>query len=86
MKQYPVNYIYYYKFNLIFIEKTFLGFVLTALPTDVILSSNLRNDLLYAIGQLSYPELMIASKPDKLSLMVNQYIKLTVSFKIKTKL
>ncbi|XP_022161558.1 uncharacterized protein LOC111027479 [Myzus persicae] len=50
------------------------GFVLTTLPVDVILNSNLRDSILYSIGQLSLPELMIASQPQKLSLMVDQYI------------
>ncbi|XP_060861457.1 uncharacterized protein LOC132938560 [Metopolophium dirhodum] len=50
------------------------GFVLTTLPVDVILNSNLRDNILYSIGQLSLPELMIASQPQKLSLMVDQYI------------
>ncbi|XP_016659329.2 uncharacterized protein LOC100160532 [Acyrthosiphon pisum] len=50
------------------------GFVLTTLPVDVILNSNLRDNILYSIGQLSLPELMIASQPQKLSLIVDQYI------------
>lgn len=63
----------------------YLGFVLTTLSTDEILNSNLRDNLLYSIGRLSYPELMIATKPEKLSLIVDQYIKHIVSFKLKVK-
>uniref|UniRef100_A0A2S2NSI1 Otoancorin n=1 Tax=Schizaphis graminum TaxID=13262 RepID=A0A2S2NSI1_SCHGA len=50
------------------------GFVLTTLPIDVIVNSNLSDNILYSIGQLSFPELMIASQPQKLSLMVDKYI------------
>lgn len=60
-----------------------LGFVLTTFPIDVILNSNLRDNILYSIGQLSLPELMIASQPQKLSLMVDQYITNIVSLKLK---
>ncbi|KAF0770310.1 Uncharacterized protein FWK35_00000802 [Aphis craccivora] len=51
------------------------GFVLITLPIDVIVNSNLSNNILYSIGQLSFPELMIASQPQKLSLMVEKYIR-----------
>lgn len=50
------------------------GFVLTTLPIDVIVNSNLSDNILYSIGQLSFPELMIASQPQKLSLIVEKYI------------
>ncbi|XP_025197043.1 uncharacterized protein LOC112595869 [Melanaphis sacchari] len=50
------------------------GFVLTTLPIDVIVNSNSSDNILYSIGQLSFPELMIASQPQKLSLVVDQYI------------
>ncbi|VVC44291.1 Hypothetical protein CINCED_3A001515 [Cinara cedri] len=50
------------------------GFILTTLPLDVILNSILRDNILYTIGRLSFPELMIASEPNKLSSMVDQYI------------
>jgi len=56
---------------------------LTTLPVDVILNSNLRDNILYSIGQLSLPELMIASQPQKLSLLVDQYITNIVSLKLK---
>jgi len=62
-----------------------LGFVLTTLPVDVILNSILRDDILYAIGRLSFPELMVASQPKKLSLIVDQYISHIVSVRLKTK-
>lgn len=58
---------------------------MTTLPVDVILNSNLKDNILYSIGQLSLPELMIASQPQKLSLMVDQYITNTVSLKLKIK-
>lgn len=56
---------------------------MTTLPVDVILNSNLKDNILYSIGQLSLPELMIASQPQKLSLMVDQYITNIVSLKLK---
>jgi len=59
-----------------------LGFVLTTLPVDVILNSILRDDILYAIGRLSFPELMVASQPKKLSLIVDQYVSHIVSFRL----
>jgi len=62
-----------------------LGFVLITLPIDVIVNSNLSNNILYSIGQLSFPELMIASQPQKLSLMVEKYIRNIVSLKLKLK-
>lgn len=58
---------------------------MTTLPVDVILNSNLRDNILISIGQLSLPELMIASQPQKLSLMVDQYITSSVSIKLKIK-
>lgn len=59
----------------------FIGFVLTTLPIDIILNSILRDNILYAIGRLSFPELMIATQSKKLSLMVDQYITHIVCFK-----
>jgi len=59
--------------------------VLTTLPIDVIVNSNLSDNILYSIGQLSFPELMIASQPQKLSLMVDKYITNIVSLKFKLK-
>lgn len=58
---------------------------MTTLPIDVIVNSNLSDNILYSIGQLSFPELMIASQPQKLSLMVDKYITNIVSLKLKLK-
>lgn len=58
---------------------------MTTLPVDVILNSILRDNILYSIGQLSLPELMIVTPPQKLSIMVDQYITNIVSLKLKIK-
>lgn len=60
-----------------------LGFILTTLPVDVIINSVLRDNILKSIGQLSFPELMIASQPHKLSLMTEKYISDIVSSNFK---
>lgn len=61
----------------------YLGFILTTLPIDIILNSILRDNIIYSIGQLSLPELMIACNPEKLPLLVNEYTTLIVSLNIK---
>lgn len=61
-----------------------LGFVLTTLPVDVIINSVLRDNILKSIGQLSFPELIVASQPDKLSLITEKYISIIVSSDFNT--
>lgn len=61
----------------------YLGFVLTTLPIDVIFNSTLRDNIIYSIGQLSLPELMVACNPEKLPLLVSEYTTLIVSLNIK---
>ncbi|XP_050441383.1 uncharacterized protein LOC126846182 isoform X2 [Adelges cooleyi] len=50
------------------------GFVLITLPVEDIIKSDLTDSIVYAIGRLSLPELLIAAPKSKIQNLVHQYI------------
>lgn len=61
----------------------FIGYVITTLPVDIILTSKFCNDIVEEIGRLSLPELMLAVPKHHLMSLTSEYLKKEVSFPVR---
>ncbi|XP_050528946.1 uncharacterized protein LOC126898698 [Daktulosphaira vitifoliae] len=54
------------------------GFILTTLPIEIIVNSDLKHTIMYSIGKLSYAELLIAAPTSKITNLVQKYLEKTL--------